>query len=501
MKSTPSRVLLIQNKNMSLKVTNLEDLKKVFQKIKKPIIGIGVTAFNRLGLEDVAPSHSIVCLRYSLDTKIIEKEVKVYSLERGRPTRHLKCRRNATAIILNRRTQKYLKKLPEKPALIFYKTTEKIQKECQKKGWLMVGNSPRFGKEGLENKVFFRHILDKCGFDPIPGETSNLANLDFATLNKKYGPHFVIQLPDRGGGKGTFFINQKEDFDNFVNHERVKEYPAPPEVVITKFIPGPSPSITACVTREGILSTNLQYQLLDIPELWNLKKGCGLFSGHDWTQSNFTDRVQKQAYSFTQKVGEYFTKMGYKGIFGLDLILDQDTEKLYVVECNPRLLGSFPCLPMVQIVNREPPLLGFHVLEFLNANYRLNLKRINDDVRQQKLGSQMILHNLLYKWAENKGELPAGVYQYKKGRFSYQREGYHFKHLKDKDEFLLADGVPIKNSKLTPNQRLLRILTLRGVMDLRTYKLNDWGHKVAQWTYQQLKITPLPQQPEYLIDD
>ncbi len=481
-------------------VKDLPSLKKVFPEIKKPIVGIGVTAFNRLGLEDIVPHYRIVCLRYSLDTPRIEKDVDVYSLERGRPIRHLKCRRNSTSVLLNRRTQKYLNKLKPKPALIFYKTTRKIQKACRENGWLMVGNSPKFGKESIENKVFFRNVLESSGIDPIPGETNNLAKLEFSVLNKKYGPRFVIQLPDRGGGKGTFFINKKEDFDNFVNHDRVKEYKKPPDIVITKFIVGPSPSLTACVTREGILATNLQHQLLDIPELWNLKKGSGLFSGHDWTQSNFSPRVEKQAQNFAQKIGNHLHQIGYKGIFGLDLLLERDTGKLYIVECNPRLLGSFPCLPMIQVANNEPPLLAFHTLEFLGAQYHLDLKSVNREIQRSKTGSQMILHNLLYKFAETKKQIPAGIYRYKNGKFSYQREGYHFRHLKNQDEFFIADGVPLKRSRLTPNQRLFRAMSLRGVLDLKTNKLNPWGHEVATWLHKQLAITPLPEQPDYILN-
>jgi len=57
--------------------------------------------------------------------------------------------------------------------------------------------------------------------------------------------------------------------------------------------------------------------------------------------------------------------MGYKGIFGLDFVLDEKTNKLYIIECNPRLLGSFPTLNMVQLLNNEPLILAFHILEFL----------------------------------------------------------------------------------------------------------------------------------------
>ena len=482
-------------------VKNLSDLKKVFRQVRRPLVGVGVNAFNRLGLEDLTSDYRVVCLRYNLETPAIEQAVKVYCLERGRPARHLKCRRNSTAVLLNKRTQKYLKKILPEPALLFYKPTYKIERVCKENGWLMLANPPKYGKKTIENKVVFRDILKKCGIDQIPGETNNVANLNFEDLNEKYGPRFVAQLPDRGGGKGTFFINSRADFENFINHHRVLKYKIPPDVVITKLISGPSPSLTACVTREGILSTNLQYQLLDIPELWNLKKGSGLFSGHDWAQARFSDKVNQQANQIAQKIGEHFAALGYKGIFGLDMLLDKETEKLYVVECNPRLLGSFPCLPMVQVVNGEPSILGFHVLEFLGHNYRIDVNQVNEQMRRQKPGSQMICHNLLYHWAHNERELAAGVYCFFDGKFAYQRPGYHYKHLQNNDEFLITDGVPVRNSKLTPNQRLLRILSLRGVIDLKNYKLNQWGHDVATWVYNQLAITPNKEQPEGFDED
>jgi len=77
--------------------------------------------------------------------------------------------------------------------------------------------------------------------------------------------------------------------------------------------------------------------------------------------------------------------MGYKGIFGLDFVLDEEDRKLYVVECNPRLVASYPTLNMAQLLNNEPSILAFHVLEFLNIDYEINLEEINRLMRQKKV--------------------------------------------------------------------------------------------------------------------
>ncbi len=61
-------------------VKNLQTLKELFQQIKTPIFGVGVYAFHRLGLEDIVSKYRILALRYSLDTKLIEENIRVFSL-------------------------------------------------------------------------------------------------------------------------------------------------------------------------------------------------------------------------------------------------------------------------------------------------------------------------------------------------------------------------------------------------------------------------------------
>ena len=316
----------------------------------------------------------------------------------------------------------------------------------------------------------------------------------------KYGLPFIIQHPTKGGGKGTFLINNQEDFQNTIeklnrttddkDHEEKKIIP-PTEVIVTKFIQGNSPSLTGCVTKHGILSTSLQHQVLDMPELYNPEKGFGLFCGHDWTSSNFNEEISRQAYKYTKKIGNYFKKLGYKGIFGLDFVLSEKTKKLYVIECNPRMLGSYPTLNMAQMLNNEPPILAFHILELLGVDYQIDVEEINKLMHQNKKGAQMILHNLSGHWARNRHELKAGIYILKNNKLEYLREGYDLKHLKNEEEFLLADGVPFKKSHFSPNRRLCRILTLNKVLDEDCKNLSPWAKQVAEIVYKGFGIKPV----------
>ncbi len=475
-------------------------LKECFSQIKTPIFGVGVYAFNRLGLENIVNNYRILALRYSLDTEVIEKDIEIFSLEKGMGTKHIRQPRNATTIIRDLRTKKYLEKFLSlgQPALLVYKPSPKMEEVCQENNWLLIANPSEFGKELFENKIKFRKILQEMDIPVPPGKITSLDKLHYGHLMNKYSLPFVIQHPTKGGGKGTFFINNQEDFEQALKKLKAKEDEEdektiipPSQVIISQFIQGPSPSLTGCVTKSGILSTNLQYQILDMPQLYSPKKGNGLFCGHDWTSSRFPQSINQQAYEYVEKIGQYFKQNNYGGIFGLDFILDEKTDQLYISECNPRLVGSFPILPMSQALNNEVSILACHVLQFLNHDCQIDIEAVNQSMRQEKTGGQMILHNLTDHWARSHRQLKAGIYKLEKNKLKYLRPGYDLKHLKDKEEFLLADGVPLKRAHFSPNRRLCRVLTLNKTLDVDNKQLTPWASQVAQAVYQAFDLKPV----------
>lgn len=482
-------------------IKDLQTLKQFLKEnVNFPIFGAGVYTFHRLGPEEFLPDYRIISLRRSLDGELIKKDVKTLFIEKSLGTKHVKEPRNATTIIKHPKTKKYLSKF-DKINILVYKTSSRMEKYCKENNWNLIAAPKRFGKKLFENKIRFRQILEKLNVPVPPGRISKVENLHYGHLMNSYGLPFVIQHPTKGGGKGTFFINSKEDFDNAYNKLKhptretyLGEKPEKPaeDVIIAKYIQGPSPSITGCVTRQGILSTNPQHQILDMPELYNPEKGSGLFCGHDWTSSEFSENIKNQACEIAEKVGNYFKKLGYKGIFGLDFVMDEQEEKLYVTEANPRLLASFPTITMVQLLNNEPPILAFHILEHLNIDYQMDLTAINNLMRQKKQGAQMLSHNLLGKWAKIRRSVKAGIYKLdKNNKLKFLREGYKLQHLKDKDEFIITEGILIKKSHLSPNRRICRILTLNKVLE--NYKeLNPWAKTITEKIHKAFKLKPIP---------
>ncbi len=482
---------------MTTLIKDLNSLKQHFQTVKTPIFGAGVYAFDRLGMEEIANPYRLLALRHSLDTQLIEKNIEILSLEKNMGTKHIREPRNATTVLKLPKTKTYLNQF-NSPAIIVHKASSKMEQICQENNWILIANPTDFGKKLLEDKIKFRKMLQEMDLKTPPGKICSVDKLHYGHLMNKYGLPFVIQHPTKGGGKGTFFINNQKNFQNAIEKlkqkydpEEDKELKPTEQVIVAKHIRGSSPSITACVTKQGILSTNLQQQILDIPELYNPEKGSGLFCGHDWTSSQFDPEIENQAYQAAEKIGQRLKELGYQGIFGLDFIFNSDKKQLYTIECNPRLLGSFPVINMTQLLNNEPPIIAFHVLEFLNQEYQIDKEEINKLIRQKKKGSQMILHNLSGRWAKNHQQLKAGIYKLKSNQPCYLRPGYDLKHLKNEEEFILADGVPFKGSHFSPNRRLCRILTLGRALDNSFKSLNPWAKQVSQSVYQSFDLKPI----------
>ncbi|PIU42816.1 MAG: hypothetical protein CO034_01415 [Parcubacteria group bacterium CG_4_9_14_0_2_um_filter_35_11] len=467
-------------------IKDLNSLKKFFRKVKKPIFGAGVYAFDRLGPEDFLPNYQILSLYSSEETNLIEKNLPVFCLEEKikkklRP-------KNSSTLLSHLETQKYLSRF-FKPLILVYKSSKRIEKVAKNSHFKMAIPSYQFGKKLFEDKIKFRRILEKTKIHSTPGKISLFSSItphSFLKLQKEFDLPFVLQHPRRGGGKGTFFVKDKEDFQRAI--ESIKEDP-PKEIIVAKFINGPSPSITGCVTKFGILSTRPQYQICDIPILYSRPAGSGLFCGHDWSAADFSKSILLQAKEIVEKVGDYLKKSGYRGIFGIDFMEDRQKGKLYVTECNPRLLGSLPTLTMAELKKEIPPIIAFHILEYLEIPYDINIKRILKILWQKREGAQMILHNPLRKESLQKGEVRPGIYRIANNKLRFLRFGYKFSHLKRKGEFLLTEGLQKKGTKIEPYQRITRILTQEQVLDTTLKDITQKTKKIIKLVLNKFKIT------------
>ena len=363
------------------------------------IIGIGPTAWPRLIPSFYFPKYKILSYHNCFVNEVIKEfGVEVFSLKAFQPELEISPV-TPGQILSTKLAQNFLASQKEPFVFLVYKSSNKLEELCDKNNWQFIGNKKAV-RDIYEDKRVFKEILPKIGIQPIPGENMRIEELTsekFVYYQKKFGQKkLVLQLAEMtyGGGCGTLFLDTPEKLKFF--NQRVVEARKELEgkkkkietVNVAPYIIGISASITACATKFGILTGPIQTQIIDVEEVGAKKANLsGNFAGHDWSFRHYSEEINKQAANITERLGQYMYKNGYKGIFGIDLIIDEGVNKVWPVECNPRETDAFPMISLLQLEQDAIPLDVFHNLEFLGMDYQIDIDQINKSYKKTYDGS------------------------------------------------------------------------------------------------------------------
>lgn len=366
--------------------------------------------------------------------------------------------------------KKFLNNLNEPFKFLIYKSMGRFEKVCEENGWSFLGNKMEV-RDKYENKKIFKEIIRELGIESIPGDNLLIPDVTFETIkyyqNKFKVNKIVLQLAEAtwGGGSGTFFIESQEDFDKYNSrvtelYSKLKDTKKRIDTVnIAPFIEGISSSIPCCATRFGTLTGSIQTQLVDIAEVGaKLPTRSGVFAGHDWSYKVFSREAQKKASEIGQKFGDYIYKNGYRGIFGLDLIVDEN-DKVWPVECNPRETDAFPLITMLQMEKGAIPMQVFHNLEHLNSDYEIDFKEVDDSYKVNYEASQILIYNRSTNYMIDRNVIQAGIYRMNDKNLEFVRPGFATWDIKNSDEFLLTEDIAkTKGNIYDPHERMLRLI-------------------------------------------
>ena len=478
--------------------------KSIKEAVKKCplIIGIGPSAWPRIISGYFFPKFKILCFNDCQDNELIRSAgIEVFSQKEVDPSLELSPVTPGN-IISTDIAKKYLEGIGEPFVFLVYKSMGKLEKVCEENGWKFMGSTMEV-KDKYENKKIFKSIVKELGLNAIPGDNMPIGSLTEEVINK-YQRDFgqkklVLQIAEAtwGGGSGTFFIEDKKDVTKF--HTRVEEIRDILEskkkkmetVNIAPFIEGLSCSIPCCATKYGTFTGSLQTQIVDIDEVGaKLLSRSGVFVGHDWTFGKFAEDIQKQATYIGRKFGDYIYSKGYKGIFGLDLIVD-NKGKVWSVECNPRETDAFPLICMLQMEKGLTPMQVFHNLEHLGVNYEIDFEKVDESYKADYSASQILIYNKSSEYVIDRVALQAGVYRLKGDDLEFVRPGFAIWDLKDENEFLVTEDISkIPGTIYDPHERMLRLVKKGGVLETES-KLKREAAKAVEVIYKKLRLVPI----------
>lgn len=465
----------------AIKIKNLEDVKNIFKDIKTPIFYIVNSVDHGVGLEKIIPNFHIICIDHDDEADYLaEQGIKIFCLEKENGKKNV-IFRNSALLLREPKVLEYIKKnssesLP--PAIIFFKPSAAAEKIVSLRRWRILNNSAELTAE-LENKLNLPFIARFLNIKIPDVEIINLARISYWEL-KKYYDHFVIQFKKGFAGNSTFFVQSARDYEDFIAKYLLRggAVRATP-VKVSKFIKGVSATVNACVYSGGVYVGEPCFQITG-------EAACtasrGASCGNDWF--GFPEKASKKIFEIASAVGKYLAQKKYQGIFGLDLIIGESDDEVYLIEINPRLVASIPFYTKLEIKNNDVPMLAFHILEFLGVKCEFQ-KYEGGKESLRDLGAQLVLRNIGAKAREVSGDLKAGVYKFQNGDLIRQREGYSIENIQRQGEFIVLPAS--RGRVLKPETDAARLEFLSPLLT-GDYHLLATVNVLAAEIYKKLKL-------------
>ena len=187
------------------------------------------------------------------------------------------------------------------------------------------------------------------------------------------GRDLVVQTPYGDSGKTTFFITAKTDWDKYAD-DIVGE-----QLKVMKRIDNKAAAVEACITRHGTIVGPFMTDLTGYPELTPYKGG---WCGNDLFPEALSAEQRALAIDHVRRLGDRLAQEGYQGFLEIDVLVDLATDEVYLGELNPRISGASSMTNVTAGAYADVPLFLFHLLEFMDVDYAVDVEEINERWRE-----------------------------------------------------------------------------------------------------------------------
>lgn len=416
--------------NTKLTLNGVHDIRRFFHKNEDPIYFISATNFNLLGADEWIKGFRFITYIDSFDGQ----HPNVFSPKEDIPHDDFESIEDINNYLLQHpEVQEYInsrKKGKKAGKVMFLMFDPKTEKLAKKLGLEIMFPSAKM-RTFMDNKVNTNRIAEKAGVACVPYVLSQVKDYKhLQEVSKKLGDDLVIQTPFGDSGHTTFFISNEVEFKK---HE--DEIIAEKEVKVMKRINCRGSAIEACVTRHGTIVAPLMTELVGFKEMTPYKGG---WCGNEIYPDSFSPRLRKKAREYTRLFGNQLREEGYKGYFELDFLIDQDNGEIYLGELNPRVTGASSITNHAVFALADAPLYLFHILEWMNVDYKLSIKALNERWAKQintDSWSQLIIKHTK-KTIESVSEAPvSGIWRmYDTGHIKFDRMDSHRRAVESESE-------------------------------------------------------------------
>ncbi|HEY4494686.1 MAG TPA: hypothetical protein VJC02_01125 [Candidatus Paceibacterota bacterium] len=240
--------------------------------------------------------------------------------------------------------------------ILVFKNTVQIEEVVKKNKFKLLNPSATLA-EKIENKISQASWLHELSYLLPPHEivlVKNLKENQIKSIPKK--KPFILQWAHSHTGDGTLYIeNEKRIRD-------LKDKFGEREAKISEYIRGPVFTVNIVVAKNSILIGNISYQITGISPFTE-----NIFStiGNDWSLPHtiLTEKNIEEIKKIANLIGEKMKKSGWKGLFGIDVIHDEERDKIFLIEINARQPASTTFESVLQDKIRTDGIPGITIFE------------------------------------------------------------------------------------------------------------------------------------------
>ncbi|SMY03628.1 hypothetical protein BAURA86_03414 [Brevibacterium aurantiacum] len=349
---------------------NISEVRHFFRTNITPIYFIGATPFNLLGLDRWVRNFSYITYYDGWDgghPRVFSPRYKPFvEFESGEAINNW--------LLLNAEVRAHMTaNVPhgERPkvAMVFF--DEETERICRELGYDLILPSADLRNQ-LDSKIETTKLGNEAGAFSVPNvltTADTYAQLNAEAKKEDLGTDLVVQTPYGDSGKTTFFIAAEGDWNKH-KHDIIGE-----QLKIMKRINNTPVAVEAVITSSGVVVGPFLTELAGFAELTPYKGG---WCGNEMTPDVLTADQRTRARELVRRMGEGLRKRGYRGFFEVDVLVDLDTDDVWLGELNPRISGASAITNVTAGAYADVPLFLFHLLEYLDVEFDLDVDEINE---------------------------------------------------------------------------------------------------------------------------
>ena len=365
---------------------NMSEVRHFFRTNVVPIYFVGATPFNLLGLDRWVRNFSYISYYDAWDgahPRVFTPTYKPYvEFESGEHINNwLLTNAEVRAFIDSRAVPGQRPKV----AMVFF--DEETETICEELGYDLILPSAEL-RSHLDSKLVTTRLGNEVGVPSVPNVMATVE--DFEGLAKVaedagLGTDLVVQSAYGDSGKTTFFIASEADW------RKNRKHIVGNEVKVMKRINNRPVAVEAVLTKCGTVVGPFMSELTGHAKLTPYRGG---WCGNEMYPGVLTGELRARAGDLVRRLGDRLGQEGYRGFFEVDVLVDVDTDEVYLGELNPRISGASSITNVTAGAYADVPLFLFHLLEYLDVDFDLDVDDINgrwQELAGVDLWSQMII--------------------------------------------------------------------------------------------------------------